>query len=74
MLLKLEIVWSPGYESIKYLSAVWTIVNDEMIGAWYRLITGEVFYQGINYVNQKLVRWVRRCWKKAGRSFFSGSF
>ena len=29
----------------------------------------EAFHKGINYVNQKLIRWIRRCRKKAGRSY-----
>ncbi len=29
----------------------------------------EAFQKGINYVNQKLVRWIRKCRKKAKRSY-----
>ena len=34
-----------------------------------RFTPSEAFLKGINYVNQKLVRWIRRCRKKAGRSY-----
>ncbi len=34
-----------------------------------RFTPSEAFHKGINYVNQKLVRWIRRCRKKARRSY-----
>lgn len=34
-----------------------------------RFTPSGAFHKGINYVNQKLVRWIRRCRKKARRSF-----
>lgn len=35
-----------------------------------RFTPSEAFHKGINYVNQKLVRWIRRCRKKAPRSYY----
>lgn len=34
-----------------------------------RFTPSEAFHKGINYVNQKLVRWIRRCRKKVRRSY-----
>lgn len=58
-----------GTVSLKKLAEITNPIIRGWMNYFMRYNPSEAFRKGINYVNQTLVRWIKRTFKKAGRSY-----
>lgn len=58
-----------GTTDIVLLSQILNPIIRGWMNYFCKFTPSEAFHKGINYVNQKLVRWIRRCRKKTKRSY-----